>query len=74
MILSDAAQKILKGQLEGHRSALVFPGPDDRPYSREQVGKVFRRAATAAGLKDFRTSNVTVEAWRLGLMRRPVSL
>ena len=23
----------------------VFPGPEGRPYSREQIGKVFRRAA-----------------------------
>jgi integrase len=29
------------------------PGPGGRPYSREQVGKMFRRAARAAGLKDF---------------------
>jgi integrase len=34
-------------------SEYVFPGPDGRPYSREQVGKIFRRAARAAGLKDF---------------------
>jgi integrase len=34
-------------------SEWVFPKPDGRPYSREQVGKVFRRAACAAGLKDF---------------------
>jgi integrase len=54
VILSDAARKILRGQLDGHKSGWVFPGPDDRPYSREQVGKVFRRAARAAGLKDFR--------------------
>jgi hypothetical protein len=53
VILSEAARKILKGQLESHQSELVFPGPGDRPYSREQVGKVFRRAARAAGLRDF---------------------
>jgi integrase len=35
-------------------SEYVFPGPDGRPYSREQIGKVFRRAARAAGLRDFR--------------------
>lgn len=34
-------------------SEYVFPGPDGRPYSREQVGKMFRRAARAAGLRDF---------------------
>ena len=55
VILSDAAAKILRQQLEAHcGSELVFPGPGGRPYSREQVGKVFRRAARAAGLKDFR--------------------
>lgn len=54
VILSAAARKILAGQLEGQTSEYVFPGPDGRPYSREQVGKVFRRAARAAGLRDFR--------------------
>jgi len=54
VILSDAARKIIQAQLEDHQGAeLVFPGPGGRPYSREQVGKVFRRAARAAGLKDF---------------------
>ena len=32
---------------------LVFPGPDGCPYSREQVGKIFRRFARGAGLPDF---------------------
>jgi len=55
VILSEAAQKIVQAQLEAHEGAeWVFPGPDGRPYSREQVGKVFRRAARGAGLKDFR--------------------
>jgi len=54
VILSAAARKILAGQLEGQTSEYVFPGPEGRPYSREQVGKVFRRAARAAGLRDFR--------------------
>jgi integrase len=54
VILSDAARKILQGQLEGSKSEWVFPGPQGRPYSREQIGKVFRRAARGAGLKDFR--------------------
>jgi integrase len=54
VILSEAARKIVQGQLEAHPGAdLVFPGPGGRPYSREQIGKVFRRAARAAGLKDF---------------------
>ena len=54
VILSDAARKLLKGQLEAHKSGWVFPGPADRPYSREQVGKIFRRASRGAGIKDFR--------------------
>jgi integrase len=54
VILSAAAQKIVRAQLEAHPEAeLVFPGPGGRPYSREQIGKVFRRAARSAGLKDF---------------------
>lgn len=53
VVLSDAARKIVQGQLAHAGSELVFPGPGGRPYSREQVGKVFRRAAPAAGLKDF---------------------
>ena len=53
VILSEAALKILRGQLEDQTSEWVFPGPGGRPYSREQVGKAFRRAARGAGLKDF---------------------
>jgi integrase len=54
VILSGAARKIVQAQLEAPTgSELVFPGPSGRPYSREQIGKVFRRSARAAGLKDF---------------------
>jgi integrase len=54
VILSDAARKIVQAQLEAHPAAeLVFPGPGRRPYSREQIGKIFRAAARAAGLRDF---------------------
>jgi len=54
VILSEAAQKIVRAQLEANPDAeLVFPGPGGRPWSREQIGKVFRRAARGAGLKDF---------------------
>jgi len=54
VILSEAAQKILRTQLEAHPdSEWVFPGPHGRPYSREQIGRVFRRAARSAGLTDF---------------------
>jgi integrase len=31
----------------------VFRSPDNRPYSRVHVSRVFRKAARAAGLKDF---------------------
>jgi integrase len=64
VVLSEAARKILKGQMEGEVpscdcSAMeeehqhVFPGPQGRPYSREQIGKAFRRATRGAGLRDF---------------------
>ena len=53
VILSDASRKLLQTALEGHSGALVFPGPGGRPYSREQIGKVFRRHARGAGLRDF---------------------
>lgn len=54
VILSELARKILQSALEAHSGELVFPGPDGRPYSREQIGKMFRRYARAAGLRDFR--------------------
>jgi len=31
----------------------VFPNPQGRPYDRSYVGRVFRKAARAAGLPDF---------------------
>jgi integrase len=34
-------------------SARVFTSPDNAPYTRRAIGRVFRRAARAAGLKDF---------------------
>jgi integrase len=57
VILSAEAQKILARQLEGASDAQVpsgwiFPGPEGRPYSREHIGRVWRRAARAAGLRD----------------------
>jgi len=54
VILNEAAQKILRGQIEGHEREWVFPNPDGRPYERRLVSKHFRRAARAAGLRDFR--------------------
>lgn len=54
VILSAAAQKILRGQREAHPDGeWVFPNPDGRPYSRVHVSRVFRKAARAAGLRDF---------------------
>jgi integrase len=53
VILSQEAQKLLRRQLEGQASAWVFPNRDGRPYSREQIGRVFRRATRGAGLTDF---------------------
>jgi integrase len=53
VILSQEAQKIVQGQLEAHDKAWVFPGPDGVPYSRIHVSRVFRKAARAAGLRDF---------------------
>lgn len=53
VILSAAARKILQQQLETHAGELLFPGPHGRPYSREQIGKVFRRFSRGAGLRDF---------------------
>ncbi len=54
VILSAQAQKLLRNQLEAHRSEWVFPNPTGRPYTRNLVSKHFRRAARAAGLRDFR--------------------
>ena len=51
VILSAAARKILAGQLEGHQSEWVFPTPAGRPYSREQIGKVFRRFARGSAAR-----------------------
>ena len=54
VVLSGAAQKILRSVLERQTtSEWVFPNPDGRPYSRVHVSRVFRKAARAAGLRDF---------------------
>jgi integrase len=41
------------GMVAPPASGYVFPGPDRSPYSRVHVSRVFRKAARAAGLKDF---------------------
>jgi integrase len=53
VILSHAAQEILREALATCQSVWVFPNPQGRPYSREQVSRVFRRSARQAGLRDF---------------------
>jgi integrase len=53
VMLSGEAQKLLSRQLEEHAGEWVFPSPDGRPYDRSYIGRVFRAAARAAGLKDF---------------------
>ncbi|SRR6266508_925131 len=54
VVLSDAAQKILRGQHDAHPgSEWVFPGRHGRPLSREHIGRIFRKATRGAGLKDF---------------------
>jgi integrase len=53
VILSGEAQKILRGQLAGHQSAWVFSGASGAPYHRDRLGRGFRTAARAAGLRDF---------------------
>jgi integrase len=53
VMLSETARKLLQGQLESHASEWVFPNSRDRPYSRVHVSRQFRKAARAAGLRDF---------------------
>jgi len=53
VILSAEAQKILRKQLESHGREWVFPNADGSPYDRSYIGRAFRRAARAAGLRDF---------------------
>jgi len=54
VILSESARKILQAQLESHDKVWAFPSPEGVPYSRIHVSRVFRKAARAAGLNDFR--------------------
>ena len=53
VVLNMRAIEILRQQLASHHSEWVFPGRRDSPYSRGHVGKMWRQAATAAGLGDF---------------------
>ncbi len=55
VVLSTEAQAILRAALaRPSRNGWVFPSPDDRPYSRVHVSRLFRRAAQAIGLEDWR--------------------
>ncbi len=54
VVLNTEAQDLLWAQLARHDGELVFPNPDGRPYSRVHIGRVFRKAARGAGLRDFR--------------------
>ncbi len=54
VVLSGEAREILGKQLEDHRGEWVFPNPEGRPYSRVHIGRVFRKATKATGLRDFR--------------------
>jgi len=54
VVLSHDAQKILARQLEAHDREWVFPNAQTgAPFCRYHISHVFRRAARAAGLKDF---------------------
>jgi integrase len=53
VVLNREALGILQRQLDSHGGEWVFPSPSGRPYSRVYVGRVWRRAARAAGLGDF---------------------
>jgi integrase len=54
VILSEAARKIVRAQLESHESEWVFPNAGGRPWARYYVSHAFRKAARRAGLRDFR--------------------
>jgi integrase len=51
VILSTAAQDILREALAASAIEWVFPNCAGRPYSREQISRVFRRHARQAGLR-----------------------
>jgi integrase len=53
-VLSLDAQELLRRQLAAHDNAWVFPSPAGGAYTRVAISQVFRQAARAAGLRDFR--------------------
>jgi len=51
---AEAVRKAAEsGEVVRPTSEYVFPGPDGAPFDRSYVGRVFRRAARSAGLRDF---------------------
>jgi integrase len=54
VVLSTEAQAILAAALRRPSThGWVFPNPDDRPYSRVHISRLFRRAAQRVGLEDW---------------------
>jgi len=53
VVLSAGARMILARALETSKGEYIFPRPDGRPYSRVHIGRIWRKAAHAAGLTDF---------------------
>ncbi len=53
VVLNTEARGILERALLASHGEWVFPNPDGRPYSRVYIGRVWRKAAKAAGLSDF---------------------
>ena len=53
VILSTAAQEILREALATSPSEWIFPSPSGGSYTRGAVSRVFKRAVRQAGLEDF---------------------
>lgn len=54
VVLSAEAQAILTTALrQPSKNGWVFPNPDDRPYSRVHISRLFRLAARRIGLEDW---------------------
>jgi integrase len=67
VILSTAAQEILREALAASRSEWVFPAPSGAPYTRGAVSRVFKRAARGAGLEDFHFHDLRHHGAMVGL-------
>src|SRR5207245_11745051 len=70
VILSRPAQVLLRDALASHGSEWAFPNPAGHPYSREQIGRTFRRAARAAGLRDFHFHDLRHHGATMALNKR----